>query len=207
MCTMELNSNILIHRIGAKIRENRKEKKIRLIDLAEGAQMSSAMMSKIENGRIIPTIPKLLNIINFLEITPEDFFAEINGNDDFPGFLIIKKKEYKTYVKEETAEGFHYESIIEKNLEGHAFQISLVTLEPNNYRPKVSTAAYEFIFLIEGEIEYHIGDKTLILEKGDSFFFDGSIPHVPMNKSNKDVKYIVIFFFSDKLSPNEVSGV
>lgn len=193
---MNLGSSYLIHRIGSKIREHRKLRNMRLIDLAKASSVSSAMLSKIENGRIIPTIPTLFDLIRVLNIEPQDFFAEINDDTKFSGYLLIRKENYVPYVKEETAIGFHYKSILEYNLEGYAFQISIVTLEPGNTRPQVSTAAFEYLYIIHGEVKYHLEDTVLDLRPGDSIFFDGNIPHVPINETKKEVVYLVIYFFN-----------
>ena len=194
---MEFTSNYVIHRIGSKIREMRKAKSLRLVQLAEQAHMSTALLSKIENGRIIPTIPKLMELIRVLEIEPHDFFAEINGDDSFSGYILIRKENYASYVKEESAVGFDYRAILEYpfEVEVNSFQISLVTLEPGNRRPLVSTKAYEFLYLISGDLKYHLQDQVLDLREGDSLFFDGNLPHVPINQQKTPVTYLVIYFF------------
>jgi transcriptional regulator with XRE-family HTH domain len=133
---MNSDSNYLVHKIGPKLRAYRKQKNIRLMELSKATSISSAMISKIENGRIIPTLPRLLNIIHFLGITPEDFFSRINGESEAYNYLHVKRSEYQSYIKEESAEGFHYESILEKTIDGYAFQISFVTLKSGNKRPK-----------------------------------------------------------------------
>lgn len=194
---MEFTSNHVIHKIGGKIREMRKARSMRLVQLAEKANISSALLSKIENGRIIPTIPKLIDLIQILEIEPHDFFAEINGKDDFSGHILIRQENFASYVKEESAVGFNYLSILEYPFEVdvNSFQISLVTLEPNNSRPKVSTNAYEFLYLIKGDIKYYLADHSLNLREGDALFFDGNIPHLPINQSQEPVTYLVVYFF------------
>ena len=160
--------------------------------------ISTAMLSKIENGRLIPTLPRLLDIFSALSIDPKDFFEKVQDKIPFSGYIHIKPEDYQPYVKEETAQGFQYFSIFDKAIDNQSFQISLVTLEPGNTRPKVSTAAFEFLYILEGEIEYHIANDILILKKGESFFFDGNLPHVPLNKTEKQVSYIVIYFFNKK---------
>lgn len=195
---MNLESDYIIHGIGPKIRELRKEMGIRLAELAEASNLSTPMISKIENGRVVPTIPSLFNILKALNIEPEIFFAEINDKRAFSDFIHLKADDYKTYVKEESAKGFLYQSIIEKTLEEGAFQISHVTLEPGNTRPKVSTEAFEFLYIIKGEIDYYIEEQHLLLSAGESLFFDGRIPHVPINRTEKEAEYLVIYFFSQE---------
>lgn len=193
---MELASNYIIHKIGAKIRAYRKAKKMRVLDLANASGISSAMVSKIENGRIIPTIPTLFEIIRVLNVEPENFFAGISDNK-FAGYLLIRHEDYVPYVKEENAVGFNYRSILEHHHNGNAFQISIVELLPDSSRPQVTTAAFEYLYVMQGEIAYHLGDNVFNLRTGDSIFFDGNIPHVPINKTGEKVIYLVLYLFMD----------
>ena len=48
--------------IGAKIRALRLKKKIGLVDLGKHTGLSPALLSKIERGRLFPTLPTLLRI-------------------------------------------------------------------------------------------------------------------------------------------------
>ena len=194
---MEFQSNHVIHRIGAKIRDLRKANSLRLAELAQRANLSTALLSKIENGRIIPTIPKLLDLIQVLGVEPQDFFAEINDQAEFSGYILIRKENFSPYVKEETAVGFDYRSILEYPLDVavQSFQISLVTLEPGNQRPKIATNAYEFLYLISGDIKFHLGEQVLSLRAGDALFFDGNLPHVPLNQQGQPAVYLILYFF------------
>lgn len=194
---MEVNASNIIHGIGPKIRDLRKLKDFNISQMAKKSGISAPMISKIENGRLIPTIPTLLSLLNVLEISPDIFFSEISEEDDFPGFLHLKKDGYRKYVKEETARGFEYLSILERSLDGYSFQVSHVSLSPGNSRPKVSTDAFEFLYLTKGEINYCLNNEVLILREGESLFFDGNIPHVPLNKSQETAEYIVFYFFGN----------
>lgn len=195
---MKVEPSYIIHRIGPKIRDLRKEKGVLLSDVAEATGISAPMISKIENGRVVPTIPSLLSLLKVLEVEPDVFFAGINGEAEFPGYLHLKKLDYKSYVKEENAQGFLYKSILERSLEGVSFQISHVTLQPSNSRPKVSTDAFEMLYVLKGEIHYYLENKILILEEGDTLFFDGTIPHVPINRTEHVVEYLVFYFFNNR---------
>jgi transcriptional regulator with XRE-family HTH domain len=195
---MKIEPSYLIHRIGPKIRDLRKEKGILLSDVSDATGISSPMVSKIENGRVVPTLPSLLSLLNVLEVAPEVFFAEINVEPEFSGFIHLKKDDYKHYVKEETAIGFYYRSILERTLDGFSFQVSHITLQPGNTRPKVSTDAFELLYVIKGEMHFYLNDESVLVKEGESLFFDGNIPHVPLNKTDEEVTYVVTYFFGNK---------
>ncbi len=61
--------------IGSRIREVRKLKKVKLVDLARSADISRVYLSDIERNKKIPPIQTLDRICQALEITLGDFFA------------------------------------------------------------------------------------------------------------------------------------
>jgi transcriptional regulator with XRE-family HTH domain len=188
---------LVYHKIGGLIRRHRKEKGLKLLDLSGITGIKSAMLSKIENGRMLPTIPTLFTIIGKLGVKPETFFSELSAENNFPGYILLPKDGYSSYEKEESATGFEYQSILEHNFEGGAFQVSLLTLRPGAQRQQVSTAAYEFLYVLSGKLQYQLEDKVLELSEGDSLFFDGSIAHVPVNHHNITVRLLVMYFFGE----------
>lgn len=197
MSDVVLREDLIYFKIGDRIRKYRKEKDLKLLELAAEANISSAMLSKIENGRMIPTIPTLFAIINKLDVAPEVFFSELKAANKFPGYIFIPQESYTSYVKEENASGFDYSSILEHTMNGQAFQISLLRLSPKAKRPPVATAGFKFIYLIDGAIKYFLEDKSLDMKHGDSLFFDGNISHVPVNESKKTALLLVLYFFTE----------
>lgn len=185
------------HKIGGLIRKYRKEKDLKLLDLSTLTGIKSAMLSKIENGRMVPTIPTLFTIIQKLNIKPETFFAQLSIEHDFPGYFFLPKDGFSPYEKEEGAVGFQYQSVLEYNFEGGAFQISLLTLQPGSQRSLVTTSAYEFIYVLDGNLLYQLEDKTFQMNAGDALFFDGNIAHVPINNSQSVVRMLVLYLFTD----------
>jgi len=50
----------------------------------------------------------------------------------------------------------------------------------------------EFNYLIEGQLKIFIGSKEMILEPGDSIYFDSGIPHGMLAMENKPAKFLAI---------------
>ena len=190
--------HLVYYKIGGLVRKYRKEKDLKLLDLSAITGIKSAMLSKIENGRMIPTIPTLFTIINKLGIRPEVFFSQLSTESDFPGYFFLPKAGFTVYEKEEGAVGFEYKSILEYNFEGGAFQISFLTLQPGATRSQVTTSAFEFIYVLHGSLQYQLEDKVFDLSEGDALFFDGNIGHVPINNSKSAVSLLVLYLFNEQ---------
>ncbi|SFT36662.1 Cupin domain-containing protein [Algoriphagus locisalis] len=190
------NSDYLTIQIGNKLKAIRKEIGWKLGELAEKSGMSMAMISKIENGRVIPTLPSLLQLIQTLNLNVSDFFADLKSENDFKGYILRKKSEYTSVNKEEESIGYEYEMILNYPIEKSSMEISLLTLKSHAERARVSTAGFEYIYLVKGTISYELGSETFQLEEGDSLFFDGNIPHVPKNENTEDAVILVVYFIT-----------
>lgn len=185
-----MSDQILI-RIGKRIRETRNQRNIKLHELAEQAQISKGLLSRVENGRTIPSLPVLLGVVKALNLNLDVFFEGIEVPDQQP-FVHRKKSEYTPFDKEE-AFGFLYHFILNGSVANVAMEAVVLELQPNSKREKVTTDGYEFKYVIKGEVEYHLGNDVVVMQEGDSLFFNGKIPHVPVNRSDKPVSMLVIY--------------
>lgn len=180
--------------IGKKIRTIRKEKNLYASEIARRANVSNGLISRIENGRTVPSVPVLLAIISALEVDPAEFFERLNPQSTFK-YLIIRSGEYETIEKEDNATGFKYDLIFGKERNISGFEVVLLNLEPNCSRDMVETDAYEFKYMLSGMCDYLIDDEKITLETGDSIIFDGRLPHVPLNPYSEPAKMMVFYLF------------
>src|SRR5512147_2580319 len=90
MLSKTLQDGLNDYAIGPKIRTLRLRKKIGLVDLGKHTGLSAAMLSKIERGRLFPTLPTLLRIALVFGVGLEYFFA---GARDKPLVAITRKAE------------------------------------------------------------------------------------------------------------------
>ena len=186
--------NSVYIRIGKKLRRIRQDNKATLVEIADCAGVSKSLLSKIENGRTIPSLPVLLQIIKALKTDISLFFEGITDDISY-GFVHKKQNDYQPDEKEES-EGFSYFSILDENIGGMVMQTALLRLSPKANREKVVTDGYTFLYLVEGKIDYVLGDETVLFEKGDSLFFDGRIPHVPLNNSDQPATILIIYLLT-----------
>src|SRR5947209_6716153 len=69
--------------IGPKLRHLRLRKKIALVDLGKHTGLSASMLSQLENGKLIPTLPTLARIATVFDVGLEFFFSEKRQKKDF----------------------------------------------------------------------------------------------------------------------------
>ena len=180
--------------IGKRIKEIRKKENHTISHIAQRAEVTNGLISRIENGRTIPSLPVFLKIINALDIEVTEFFKgipQVNGS----GYIVSRKEENEPIEKEDEAVGFAYTHIFGKQLSSMGFEAVLLKIEPDSQREKVTADAYEFKYVLNGECHYIIGQDEIFLREGDSIFFDGRVPHVPVNREKKVLVMLVIYFF------------
>lgn len=180
--------------IGKRIKDIRKSNKKTISTIANAAQVSNGLISRIENGRTIPSLPVLLNIINALEVEVSVFFDGMPKSSR-QNYIVSRADENSIIEKEDDAKGFTYKYIFGKQLSSIGFEAVLLEVKPDSRREKVETDAYEYKYVLSGECVYSIGDDEVLIKEGDSIFFDGRIPHVPVNRSSMTCKMLVLYFF------------
>jgi transcriptional regulator with XRE-family HTH domain len=191
-----MEDDILIQ-ISNRIKERRREQNITVQELASQANVSKGLISQIENSRTIPSLIVLIDIIKALNIDLNDFFKDIRTKNNQSPVLVKRKPEYE-YFEKEHANGFHYQRIFTRFIDHSTVDIVILELEPDATRPMVETDAFEYKYIISGEIEYHIDEEKIRLHPGDSLLFDGRIPHTPVNMGATTASMLVVYFFEEQ---------
>lgn len=180
--------------IGQKIKAIRLNNNLKLYQVAEAAKVSKGLISKIENGRTVPSLPVLLSLIHGIGSTPADFFSGLKYSNG-KKYLHQKHDELQE-ISKEGAKGYHYQLIFSKPFEAFVFESVILTIEPGATREKVVTDAYEYKYMMEGSVEYWIENEMIILQQGDSLLYDGRLPHVPINNGKSSVTMLVIYLYN-----------
>lgn len=84
---MLITSNDVLKTIGNKIKQARLSNQYTQDYVSEHIDISTDLLRNIENGRNIGSIPTLLNLCNFLKITPNYLFSDL---------LTFKEKTFDT---------------------------------------------------------------------------------------------------------------
>ena len=90
MLSPTLEAGLSDYAIGAKIRALRLKKKMGLVELGQHSGLSPALLSKLERGRLFPTLPTLLRIALVFSVGLDYFFA---GSREKPLVAVVRKAE------------------------------------------------------------------------------------------------------------------
>jgi transcriptional regulator with XRE-family HTH domain len=184
----------VIVQISNKIKSVRKDRGLTLQEVADRASVTKGLISQIENGRTIPSLLVLIQIVKALEIGLDEFFNDLNLYGKEGKIVIQRKEDYQRFEKE-TASGYEYFRIFTKKINACTIDIVLLEIQPGAERDFVQTEAFEYKYMISGRVKYQFRDQEIELNEGDSMLFDGRIEHNPINLGEMPAKMLVVYFF------------
>lgn len=177
--------------IGAKLRALRLKKKMGLVELGRHTGLSAALLSKVERGKLFPTLPTLLRIALVFSVGLEYFFSD----DKTRAVGIVRRAERKRFP-ERPAGGeisFYFESLdftaVERKLNAYYADFQLL---PRGKARAHQHPGNEFLTVLRGSLELRIGMEEHVLDAGDSIYFDCSLPHSYRRASQKPCEAIVV---------------
>ena len=163
--------------LGEKLRGLRLKKSMGLVELGKHTGLSPAMLSKLECGRLFPTLPTLLRIAMVFSVGLDYFFADERKRRVV---AVVRKKE-RVRFPERPGGGeiaYHFESLDFKANERklNAFLAEFEAVSADKTRMHQHTGA-EFLYLMHGKIDLIIGPDVHTLDAGDAIYFDSGVRH------------------------------
>lgn len=177
MLTPTLADGLKSYSIGDKLRALRLKKKIGLVELGRHTKLSPALLSKIERGRLFPTLPTLLRIAMVFSVGLEFFFTDDRRRRVV---AIVRQKDRQRFPEKPGARdlSFHFECLdypaVERKL--NAYYAEFQPLAPARVQIHQHEGA-EFIYVLRGKLGLRIGEEESVLEGGDAAYFDSSLAH------------------------------
>lgn len=190
-------SEHLIRSIGKRIKQLRKQKGRKLTELAQAANVSKGLLSKIENGHTVPSLPVLLEVIKVLKIQPEVFFAGLDF-ENTPPYIHQSSENVVPIEKSEDAKGVIHHFILEKSMDHLHLEANILELKPKAQRKKRPVATYAFKYVLEGEVSYQLKNEQILLKKGDGLLYNEMLPMTAQNNGDKNAKLLVVYLHQEK---------
>lgn len=173
MLQTKLNDGLSRYQIGEKLRTLRLRKKMGLVELGKATGLSSAMLSKIERGRLFPTLKTLMRIAMAFGVGLEHFFT----NADARARVSIVRKRDRVRVpcpNDGRPAAYHFEPIdfLSSDHGLNAYYAEFADRAHQHAHPGA-----ELLFLLTGKLLVAVDDEEHLLEPGDAMCFDASRTH------------------------------
>ncbi len=180
------------YELGRKLRQLRLRKKIALVDLGKHTGLSASMLSQLENGKLVPTLPTLARIAMVFDVSLDHFF----GNKRRKGlFSMVHNGERIRFPERPDAPkpAYYFECLAfstqDKSLHAYLAEFPKRSLEEVTEHFHEGA---EFVHLLEGNLSIRYEDEEHVLRPGDSVYFDSSQSHSYQGLSKQPARAIVI---------------
>lgn len=181
--------------IGLQVRAFRHQQEITVAELARLTGLSIGMLSKIENGVTSPSLTTLHTLANALSVPLTAFFRRFEENRRA---VHVKSGAGLEIERAGTRAGHQYNLLghVGTNSSGVIVEPYLITLtEESDVFPTFQHDGMEFLYMLEGEVEYRHANKIFMLTPGDSLFFDADAPHGPETLVKLPARYLSIISY------------
>jgi transcriptional regulator with XRE-family HTH domain len=180
--------------LGNVIRELRQRDHLTIADVAAQAGISRGMLSKIENGQASTSLDALSRIAQALGVS----LAHLFRHYDVPsgGAQLVKRNEGMEVVRRGTKRGHTYHLLAYDKGPKKTFEPFLITMDDaSEVFPSFEHPGNEFIYMLEGKIEYRHGKQTYMLEPGDALSFRGDVPHGPERLVTVPIRFLSVIVY------------
>jgi transcriptional regulator with XRE-family HTH domain len=184
--------------VGTAIRELRQRDGLTLAQVAEQTGISRGMLSKIENGQTSAGVETLARIARALGVSMSHLFSKYDATA--ASAQHVKKGAGMEVVRRGTKSGHTYHLLAYDQGPVKLFEPFLITIEDDSQRyPSFEHPGTEFLYMLNGRIEYRCGQETYVLEPGDSLSFSGQVPHGPERMLKFPIKFLSVIIYPQQV--------
>ncbi len=152
--------------------------------MCEGTGLSKGFISNVENNNTSPSINTLSTIADFLNVP-------------LPYLLLEKKQHMKVVKKAERTYSTYNDLNIQHLTNKGGLRMMLVELPPGTSIGEANAHEGEECHLVlEGKVLAEQGEDSMVIEEGDTFSWNASVPHFVKNVGDGKA-VILIAIYSD----------
>jgi len=173
-------------RFGEKIRSLREGNNWSVEALAKATGQTPEFVEQVESDEISPPVSFLVSLAGALDIDPGTFLH----------------KEEKAAIRDQRAKAFYkrtksysYETLT-PGAENNHLRAFMITIESqHDHKPvEYKHEGEEFIFVMEGDLQFTLGGKVHVLKEGECIHFNSDIPHKLKSLSNDPTRCLVMLY-------------
>ena len=183
--------------VGGRLRQLREERNLSMRSLATASGLSANALSMIERGKTSPSVSTLYKLADAMGVPITAFFAE------------QVTRQQVIFVRAQERARVPFSRGMWEGLGGEQFtgrvEPFMLTLESgvNSGPHTMAHSGHEFVFVLRGQLEYHVERQVFTLEAGDSLLFAAKLNHRWRNPGkNVTNALIVLSGFSENEKPH-----
>ena len=183
--------------VGGRLRQLREERNLSMRSLATASGLSANALSMIERGKTSPSVSTLYKLADAMGVPITAFFAE------------QVTRQQVIFVRAQERARVPFSRGMWEGLGGEQFtgrvEPFMLTLESgvNSGPHTMAHSGHEFVFVLRGQLEYHVERQVFTLEAGDSLLFAAKLNHRWRNPGKTVTNALIVLSgFSENEKPH-----
>jgi transcriptional regulator with XRE-family HTH domain len=182
--------------LGAIARRVRETQGLTLTDVAAIAGISAGMLSRLETGRVMPSLETLVALAGALGVRPALLLQDVGGGEE--GAQRVPAGQGLEVVRRGTRRGHTYHLLAAQRGPKKSFEPFLITLtDKSEVFPGFQHPGTEFLYILAGTLTYRHGSHSYPLGPGDSLSFHGVVPHGPESLGKVPIRMLSIIIYEE----------
>jgi len=178
--------------IGEKLRTLRLRKSMGLVELGKHTGLSAGLLSKLERGKLFPTLPTLLRVAMVFGVGLEYFFTDERKRRVVG---VVRREERVRFPERPGAQDvpYYFECLDYRATERKlsAFLAEFQELPPQKVKAH-QHAGVEFLYVLKGSLAVKIGSDEYVLEAEDAMYFDSAVLHSYRRRGSKACTAVIV---------------
>jgi transcriptional regulator with XRE-family HTH domain len=184
--------------LAQRIREFRKKRMLTLEQLADRAQLTQSVLSKVENSRVTPSLAALGRIAEALGVTLSELVAGIEQERR----MTVVRRDERPLVQRGNGKGAAWRSMAPTR-RAKQLEPFLLELPPGGKgQEKFAQGGDEFLLVLKGSITVECGEETCTLEAGDAVYLDAGEECRLVNAGKGPAEVLCVFSGQHPLALN-----
>ena len=178
-----------IREIGERMKALREISGLSCEDLAKGLGIPAEEYKKYEAGEVDIPISILFHLSDEFHV---ELTALLTGKEPKLQRYSLVRKGKGLDVERRKAYRYHNLAYNFINKKAEPFLVTVEPLPEDSPIPSNSHPGQEFNYVLEGSLKITLNQHVIVLNEGDSLYFDSSIPHGMQALNNKTAKFLAI---------------
>lgn len=178
-------------KIGERIKRLRLKKSMGLVELGKYSGLSPSFLSQLETGRVVPTLRNLARVAMVFSKDLSYFFE----SEPHTLFRVHRKMERVRLPQSGVQDPTYYFESLGYMVPDRSLDPYLAEFVPLKKGAEVRShvhPGFEFLYVLDGQLEVSHGEKTELLGPGDAAYFDASTPHSYRCKGKRPASSIIV---------------
>lgn len=172
--------------VRIRLKQLREQRDLSMRELASRADLSVSLISKVESGKVSPTVMTLQKILDGMDVDLYDFLLDGSG-PDLSEQIVFRAADMA--VTEDEEHKWMYalpkHPDIGMQLTYEEYQPHTTTVEQEHHKSDICG------FVISGELTIDIvGRGKYVARKGDAFYIKAGQPHIARNDGDRVLKLV-----------------